>query len=468
MNTSPPLVLAALLATPSPHGVLLRTHAGDQPLYASILKAMGECREVRPVLVTDLPEAAALARKLSIETLWPDRKQSPEGDPFEGPPYFDLIARTLEAHGFRTDGQTPAAVLDPRWPLLSADTISRALEAFRSLDPPLLASASPTTDNPVQALRGFRILDAGTVAFLEDHGQKSPQWLCRFNEEQHLVGNAAPYLTTCPFFLNWKDFSGSSPADGGIAALCWMAYAPDQVYFFTPRENLTGSYSSQSVVVGYYQRESQNLARHLVSSYWLGNVYPHNLVGLDPISGTSSPGAICLIQGDSLLLCLPELEYQPHAILRIWPFRAGRMITERALEVPLGEQGGGEKFLWNQSIRLALRLPCGLPGIADGFCYALMVPDNREADFMEPLIFQNGPYRYDPQTRALTTSGGERIAGRQHFAPLNTLNTALTILRFQDLPNGAEHITSQNVAAFALSEAEAQCVEDELDLARIG
>lgn len=459
MNRTIPVLACAMLGEPAGQAALLLTQVQGRPLYAVVLETMAQCRFARQMLVTDLPQAASLARKLGVETASPAR-----GYAVPGRPEYELVAQALGP-----DEDVTVILLDWRWPLLSARTIEEALRCFQDSARRILASAALTEDNPVQVNRGYRLMETGPVVFLDTGEALQSQWLKDFHAGEIQAGNEAPYLPTRPCFMDWTAFSVPKLPEGGFAALCWLAYAPGQVFFFVPRDILdASSYYSQSVVLGLYRREGEHLARHLVSSYWLDSVYPRKMAGLDPFAGTASPGAICLRQEGSLLLCLPGQEPVSNGVLRAWPFRNGTIMADMALEVGLGTADEQRQFLWNKVIHLTVRLPGDWSEAADGFLYSLMVPDNQEADFMEPLLFHEGPYRYDPGNRKLATTEGTPIAGRQHFAPIRTLNTALTILRGGDLHKAGELRTSEDTTVFELPEDQAYYAGNEFDLARIG
>lgn len=460
MNRTIPVLACAMLGEPVGQADLLLTQVQGRPLYDVVLETMARCRFARPLLVTDLPQAAALARKMGVETAHPARGYADQG----------RSECVLVAQALGPDEDAIVILLDWRWPLLSASTIEEALRSFRDSGQRVLASAALTEDNPVQLNRGYRLLETGPVVFLDTGEVLQSQWLKDFHAVEIQAGNEAPYLPTHPFFLDWTGLTQPrQPHEGDIAALCWLSYAPGQTYYFVPRDIVNGSsFFSQSVALGLYRREDKHLARHLVSSYWLDSVYPRKMVGLDPFAGTASPGAICLRQEGSLLLCLPAQEPVSNAVLRAWPFRNGIIMADMALEVALGTADEQRQFLWNKVIHLTVRLPGDWSEAADGFLYSLMVPDNQEADFMEPLIFQEGPYRYDPGKRGLTNDEGTPIAGRQHFAPIHSLNTALTILRGGDLHQAGKLRASEGAAVFELPNDQALFAGTTLDLARIG
>jgi len=460
MNRPTPILACAMLGEPGGQSALLLTQVRGRPLYDMVLETMARCHFARKILVTDLPQATALARKLGVKTSPPAREYAALGRS-----ECELVAQALGP-----DEDAPVILLNWRWPLLSASTIEEALRSFQDSGRRILASAALTEDNPVQVNRGYRLLDTGPVVFLDSGEVLQSQWLKDFHAGEIQAGNKAPYLPTHPFFQDWTGLTQpSQPSEGGIAALCWLCYAPGQTYYFVPRDIQNGSsYYSQSVVLGLYRREGRHLARHLVSSYWLDSVYPRKMVGLDPFAGTASPGAICLRQEGSLLLCLPDQEPVSNAVLRAWPFRDGTIMADMAMEVTLGAADEQRQFLWNKVIHLTVRLPGDWSEAADGFLYSLMVPDNQDADFMEPLIFHEGPYRYDPGKRQLATTEGTPIAGRQHFAPIRTLNTALTILRGGDLHQAGKLRASEGAAVFELPEEQAYFAGNEFDLSRIG
>lgn len=448
-------VLMAILPRDAAEAGLFLEEIGHIPLFERALRLMANIRGCRAMLATNLPQAAALCAELGIERIDLDGWEQ------DSPPYHEFLAACLEKRGSSAQA---AMIVDPRYCFLGPELLERALARFRQSGATVLASAGPTQDNPAQVMLGLKILHTGQITFMEDRESSDFAWLKQFNASQAQVGNEAPYRATRPFPFFWDRAPAAADADSPVAALCHLAYSPGQGYHMVNTRMLRLPYYQESVITAYYFREGQNLARRLQSTYWQDRHLPRKLLGLSPFGPTAGPAAFCIQSDNGPLFCLPDRKPSSRAVLRLWPYRKGVILSGNAMEIDIAEK---EKLPY-PLMGFRSFPACALPQDAlerwDGFLFALLDHDKDEPDHMEPLPLRDSPYAYDPAQRAMVNASGEPITGRQQFAPVYTRNSAFTVFRPGQARLALDALAQEAAEAFPIPERESIAVEDSFDV----